>query len=143
MHRRISFHGDARAIGTLARQLNSIEGVIGLTQHRGASLKPPGDVLDVAVLNRDADEVLRRAQPHLEAPGSSLAVVISQSTSMFDRAHHHLIENDADEVLWEEMEADLRNHGRVSINFVISAAFGGALPVKPAAFRPSSRPKSP
>jgi hypothetical protein len=129
MHRRISFHGDAGALGTLAHQLNSIEGVIGLTHHRGASMKPAGDVLEVAVLNRDADEVLRRAQPHLEAPGSSLAVVISQSTSMFERAHHHLIETDADEVLWEEMEADLRNHGRVSVNFVILMALGGIVSV--------------
>jgi hypothetical protein len=125
MHRRISFHGDASALGTLAQQLTSIEGVIGLVHHRGASLKPAGDVLEVDVLNRDADEVLRRAQSHMDAPNAALAVVISQSTSMLERAHRHLIENDADEVLWEEMESDLRNHGRVSTNFLILMSLGG------------------
>jgi hypothetical protein len=129
MHRRISFHGDAGALSTLAQQLTSIEGVIGLAHHRGASVKPAGDVLEVDVLNRDADEVLRRAQPHLEATDNALAVVISQSTSMLERAHRHLIETDADEVLWEEMESDLRNHGRISINFLILMTLGGIVSV--------------
>jgi hypothetical protein len=129
MHRRISFHGDSKALGALANDLTSVEGVIGLAHHPGASLKPAGDLLEVNVLNRNADEVLRRAQPHLKAPNARLVVVISQSTAMLDPAHRHLIETDADEVLWEEMESDLRNHGRVSSNFVLLMVLGGIVSV--------------
>lgn len=129
MHRRLTFSGDMRALGTLAQDLTSIEGVIGLAHHRGVSIRPPGDVLEVDVLNRDADEVLRRARPHLEDPDITVSVVIAQSTAMIDRAHRHMIATDADEVLWEEMESDLRNHGRVSINFVLLMILGGVVSV--------------
>jgi hypothetical protein len=135
MHRRITFQGDGEAVRTLADKLRPIDGVVALVHHAGASLKPPGDFLLVEVLNRDADQVLRHAGPLLE-DGKRLAVVISQTTAIVDREHRELVETDADEAMWEEMESDLRNHGRVSVNFVLLMALGGVIAATGFLFEP-------
>jgi hypothetical protein len=127
MHRRITFQGDGPALVALARDLQPIEGVIALVHNQGSSLKPPGDFLQVDVLNSHADEVLRRARPALDDEDAELSVVIAQSTAIVDRRRAPLIAKDADEALWEEMEADLRNHGRVSSNYVVLMALGGII----------------
>ncbi|HEY8923787.1 MAG TPA: DUF389 domain-containing protein [Polyangia bacterium] len=127
MHRRLTFQGDTGAIGRLADQITDLDGVIGLARWPGGSLKPAGDVLQADVLNQAADEVLRRARPSLEDPAHPMTLVISQSNAVIDREHREMIERDADESLWEEMESDLRNHGRISINYVVLMALGGAV----------------
>ena len=127
MHRRITIQGDGAAVSALAADLAPLDGVIGLSHLRGSSVKPPGDVLQVDVLNRHADEVLRRvgpAQANLERP---LVVVLGQSTALLDRRRSDMIETDADEALWEEMESDLRNHGRLSTNYLVLMALGGLI----------------
>src|SRR4051812_32790099 len=127
MHRRITFQGHSAALTALAAELQPLEGVIALAHHARGSAKPVGDVLQVDVLNSYADDVLRRARPAVDDQDVELSVVISQSTAIVDRARAHLIAKDADETLWEEMEADLRNHGRVSANYVVLMALGGII----------------
>jgi hypothetical protein len=127
VHHRITFQGDSAAIRNLASQIESIDGVVGLALDAGASLKPRGDVLQVEVLNSFVDEVLRRARPALDDETSEVAIIIGQSTAVVDRARAHLIHEDADEIVWEEMEADLRNHGRISLNYVVLMALGGII----------------
>jgi hypothetical protein len=123
----LTFQGDADGIGTLARDIVALDGVIGVVHGRNESLKPPGDLLQVDVLNRQADEVLRRARKHLDDRARKVTVVISQTNAVIDRDQVALNETDADEALWEEMESDLRNHGRVSTNYVLLMALGGAI----------------
>jgi hypothetical protein len=127
VHRRLTFQGDAETVGRLARSLVELDGVIGIAHLREGSLKPPGDLLQVDVLNRSADEVLRRARPGLEDSSVKVTLVISENSAVIDRERVHLIETDADETLWEEIESDLRNHGRVSVNYIVLMALGGAI----------------
>jgi hypothetical protein len=101
--------------------------VVGLALSAGGSLKPRGDVLQVEVLNSFVDEVLRRARPAVDDESAEVAIVIGQSTAVIDRARAHLIHKDADEIVWEEMEADLRNHGRISWNYAVLMALGGII----------------
>jgi len=127
MHRRITIQGDGRAVSELAQVLSPLEGVVGLVHHRGSSLKPPGDVLEIDVLNRYADEVLRRARPAQNDRDRPLVIVITETKALVDRSRRELIAHDADEALWEEMESDLRNHGRISTNFLVLMALGGLI----------------
>jgi hypothetical protein len=127
MHKVITFHGDPGGVRALADQMKSIEGVIALDHQAGSSLKPAGDVLQVQVLNQDADEVLRLARPFFDHSSGALAIGISQSTALLDDGHRRQIEHDADEILWEEMEADLRNHGRISVNYLLLMGLGGLI----------------
>jgi len=127
MHRRITIQGDGAAVSALAGALAPMAGVIGLTHQRGGSVKPPGDVLEVAVLNSHADEVLRRARPAERDADPPLVISIAESKAIIDRQHQAAIDHDADEALWEEMESDLRNHGRLSANYLVLMALGGII----------------
>jgi hypothetical protein len=124
VHHRLTFQGDSAALRRLADDILPLDGILGLAYDAGGSLKPRGDVLHVEVLNSFVDEVLRRARPAIDDERSEVTVVIGQSTAVLDRARTHLINQDADEIVWEEMEADLRNHGRISVNYVVLMALG-------------------
>jgi hypothetical protein len=125
MHHRITFQGESAAIRRLADEIQPLDGIVGLAYDSGGSLKPPGDILQVEVLNSFVDEVLRRARPAIDDEGAEVVVIIAQSTAVVDRSRAQLINKDADEIVWEEMEADLRNHGRISWNYAVLMALGG------------------
>jgi hypothetical protein len=127
MHRHIVFYGDPEGLAALGRELAQLDGVIAIAHRPGVALKPPGDLLEIEALNRDADEILRRAGPRLDDPERRVAVAISQSTALIERRRRELIETDADESMWEEMESDLRNHGRISVNYLLLMALGGVI----------------
>ncbi len=61
MHRTIEITVSSEVADRLVEALARVEGVVGLSRHRGASIVPPGDVLMVHALNRGADEALRAA----------------------------------------------------------------------------------
>jgi hypothetical protein len=127
VHRRLTFQGDSQSVTALAGELTPLDGVIALAHVRSGSLKPPGDLLQVEVLNRTADEVIRRARARMDDRDRKVTLVIAQTNVIIDRDRRELIETDADEALWEEMESDLRNHGRVSANYLVLMALGGAI----------------
>lgn len=126
MHRTLEITVPAAATEALCRQLTALDEVISLTLALGGSRKPTGDVLTVHVLNRGADEVLRRvraAVPDL----AQLSVVTSEATSFIAPAHHEAIESDRDEAIWEEMESGLRHQGRIGVNYLLLMALGGII----------------
>ncbi|OGX87958.1 hypothetical protein BEN49_10490 [Hymenobacter coccineus] len=112
------------ATDTLSEQLKNVEDVIGLSVSRGASLKPAGDVLTVHVLNKGADEVLRRALAAVGDP-RLLSVVTSEANSFIAPAAHDVVDDDRDEAIWEEMESGLRHQGRITANYLLLMGLGG------------------
>ncbi|GAB3334877.1 hypothetical protein GCM10027299_43420 [Larkinella ripae] len=110
---------------SLIQQLQSLDEVITLTLHRGGSVKPPGDVLTVHVLNTGADEVLRRVE-HV-CPIGHYAIATAELASLIDPKHHERIRLDVDEAIWEEMETGLRYQGRLTGNFLSLMALGGGI----------------
>ncbi|RPD49584.1 DUF389 domain-containing protein [Hymenobacter sediminis] len=125
MHRTIELTIPPHLTDSLQAELTSLEEVIGLTLQRGASLKPAGDVLIVHVLNRGADEVLRRVQTAV--PKAELSAVTSEATSFISPDSHHVIRGDRDEAIWEEMESGLRHQGRITVNYLLLMALGGVI----------------
>lgn len=125
MHRTLVFNGDPTTLANIGRDIAGVERVIAVTLHRGASLKPPGDQLTVQVLNAHADDVVRRATPALDA--GIVTMVIAESSALVDSPRSSLIDRDADEMLWEEMESGLRNHGRLSVNYLLLMSLGGII----------------
>ncbi|WP_082116332.1 DUF389 domain-containing protein [Hymenobacter terrenus] len=126
MHRTLELTVPSATTDTLTEQLKTIEEVIGLTVLRGASHKPPGDVLTVHVLNRGADEVLRRARAAVGDP-KQLSVVTSEVNSIIAPASHEVVDNDRDEAIWEEMESGLRHQGRITTNYLVLMGLGGVV----------------
>jgi hypothetical protein len=124
MHRTIELTVPPSVTDSLQTDLTSLDEVIGLTLHRGAACKPAGDVLIVHVLNRGADEVLRRARAAVADP-QALSIVTSEVTSFIAPASHHAVDDDRDEAIWEEMESGLRHQGRITTNYLLLMGLGG------------------
>lgn len=124
MHRTLELTVPPTVTDALSEQLKSLEDVIGLSVLRGASQKPVGDVLTVHVLNRGADEVLRRALAAVGDP-QKLSVVTSEVSSFIAPASHHVVDDDRDEAIWEEMESGLRHQGRITTNYLLLMGLGG------------------
>lgn len=126
MHRTLEITVPTTTTDALCHELTDLDSVIGLSVQRGASWKPPGDVLVIHVLNRGADEVLRRvgaAVPDKKA----LSVVTSEVASIISPLSYKTVDNDRDEAIWEEMESGLRHQGRITPNYLLLMALGGII----------------
>lgn len=123
MHRSLEITVDPSATDELAEALLELDAVIGLTLHRGASLKPEGDVFVVQALNRGGDEVMRlveKARKH-----GAIAVATADLTSIIDPERQERVADDIDQALWEETETTLRHQAQLSGNFLTLMALGG------------------
>jgi hypothetical protein len=126
MHRTLELTVPPTVTEALQAELVVLDEVIGLNVQRGAAKKPVGDVLTVHVLNRGADEVLRRARAAVADP-KTLSIVTSEATSFIAPADHHAVDDDRDEAIWEEMESGLRHQGRITSNYQLLMALGGII----------------
>ncbi|GAB3298466.1 DUF389 domain-containing protein [Hymenobacter tenuis] len=126
MHRTLELTVPPTVTDGLQQQLAGLDSVIGLTVLRGASVKPAGDILTVHVLNRGADEVLRRARAAVADP-QDLSVVTSEVASFIAPAVHEAVDDDRDEAIWEEMESGLRHQGRITVNYLLLMGLGGII----------------
>jgi hypothetical protein len=126
MHRTLEITVPRAVTEPLCQQLTELEAVIGLSVQPGASRKPIGDVLVVHVLNRGADEVLRRVRKAVPTD-NDLSVVTSEAASFIAPAVQELVEDDRDEAIWEEMESGLRHQGAITTNYLLLMALGGLI----------------
>lgn len=81
--------------------------------------------MTVRLLNRASDEVLRALADAGENGDISIATSLADSLS--SPGKQHLIDNDVDEGIWEEMESGLVHHGRLTINYVLLMIPGGMI----------------
>jgi hypothetical protein len=126
MHRTIEITVPPSCTDELIYKLEQLEHVINLSVVRGASIKPPGDVVTVHALNRGADQVMRLAEgAHKE--GGDVSVSTAELSSIVDPKHERKVANDVDEALWEEAETGLRHQSRLTPNYLGLMALGGAV----------------
>lgn len=125
MHKHIVVCGHAATVQRLSADLSSAPGIVSLSLQQGASVKPPGDVLIVYALNNASDDVLRRLETAVR--DGSVNVILGESSAFLATSHHDSIARDDDEALWEEMESQLRNHGRISTNYLLLMLLGGVI----------------
>lgn len=126
MHRTLEVTVPAATTDALCHELTDLDAVIGLSVQRGASRKPPGDVLIIHVLNRGADEVLRRVGAAIPDK-KALSIVTSEVASIISPQSYKTVDNDRDEAIWEEMESGLRHQGRITPNYLVLMALGGII----------------
>ena len=125
MHRKFVISGDLEVLRRLAGELEPMAAIVRISLDETACVKPRGGVLDVQALNRSSDEVLRQIQRDIEL--GKVVVEISESTSIIDVSRQEVIDHDYDEMLWEEMEQNLRNQARISGNSLVLMALGGII----------------
>lgn len=126
MHRTIQISLSSSATDQLLKELNALDGVIGLAVFSGASMKPEGDIVSVQVLNHTTDEVMRSVQRAHEN-GAQVSVSTAEIASLSDPQHADDVEYDVDEASWEEMETGLRHQARITANYLALMFLGGAV----------------
>lgn len=109
----------------LGDQLAALETVVSVAISKGVSIKPPGDVITVDVLNKGADDVLKLVRAASEK--HDVSVTTHEAASFIDPKNNEKIEADVDEAIWEEMETGLRHQGRITWNYIFLMALGGAI----------------
>lgn len=125
MHRSIEVSAPAAQIESIVLALQSNPHVIGISRHRGASVKPAGDTLQLEVLNRGADDVLQRVRQYVA--GSTFSVVTAELASISSPPDQKLINDDVDEAVWEELETGLRHNGAITPNFLLLMGLSGVI----------------
>jgi hypothetical protein len=125
MHRDMTLTIPAAHTAALVEAITSLEAVVTVAVRRGESVKPPGDVVKLTVLNHGVDEVVRQVQQIV--PEGSLSVSMSEVSSLFDRDGMEAIRADVDEASWEDTETALRRHTRPTTNFFAANATAGVI----------------
>lgn len=125
MHRTLVVSLPADRTNQLIELLKPLDVIVGLSVQRGGSIKPPGDVLTLQVLNKGIDEALRRITAVCNETPYSIAT--AEQASLIDPSADSLIENDIDEAIWEEMETGLRHQARITSNYLALMALGGIM----------------
>ncbi len=125
MHRTLQITVPSDDSDNLCDELAAVEEVIGLSIARRSSLKPPGDVITAHVLNRGVDEVLKLVRK--AADDIDITIATAEAASFIEPKNADFIQSDVDEAIWEEMETGLRHQGRVTSNFIVLMALGGAI----------------
>jgi uncharacterized membrane protein len=123
VHTALDISVPADATNDLVSELQQREGVVSLSVQHGESVKPPGDVLSLVVLNGDVDAVLARVQ-RVERLGP-VSVTSSTVDSLIDTEQHESARLDVDEATWEDAETAMRRHTRPTANFYLTTAGGG------------------
>ena len=137
MHRNFIVVGPPAALQDVAHALEPLAEIITITLNDRTAVKPRGGVLEIQALNRSADEVLRRLRRYAEA--GDVVIMIGSAGSIVDVQRQRMIDEDADTMLWEEMEQNLRNEGRISFNSIALMALGGAIAAAAVAASPLPR----
>lgn len=125
MHRTINISLPSDDSQDLCEQLAKLKTVVGVSLFKNVSIKPPGDLITVDVLNRGADDVLKLVRDASEK--YELSITTHEVASFIDPKQNNVVNNDVDEAIWEEMETGLRHQGRITANFIVLMALGGAI----------------
>jgi hypothetical protein len=125
MHRTINISLPSADSQSLCDEIAALETVVGVSLAKGNSIKPPGDVITVDVLNKGADDVLKLVAAASEK--HELSITTHEAASFIDPKKSEVIEDDVDEAIWEEMETGLRHQGRITSNYIALMALGGAI----------------
>jgi Domain of unknown function (DUF389) len=125
MHHTIELAVPNEATAAVLTELADVDGVVQVSVERGASVKPPGDLVRVQVLNRDVDTVLTVASRARKY--GSVSVATAESRAVIDEDVARAIDDDIDEAPWEEVERSLRHHGRMNVNYLLLMGIGAAI----------------
>lgn len=109
----------------LAEALQRIGGIVGISVQRGASLKPPGDVLIVQSTNEGLADVLELLARH--RIGAQGTVVTSEPRSLVSPSDQRQIDIESNDASWPEMAALLRRETNLSSNYLMAMCLAGVV----------------
>lgn len=106
-------------------RLRSLPGVLGMSRQAAASLKPPGDIVRLHLLNRSWPQVMQV----LDDAGIGLTATSSLSSSepvtLISAPDAALIGDDSSEATWEEMAVVIGKNSNMTVGAVVVMAIAG------------------
>jgi uncharacterized hydrophobic protein (TIGR00271 family) len=107
----------------LIEDLRSANGVVGFSVHRGASMKPPGDVVTIQTTNEGFLELLGLLSGH--DIGNETSIVTSEPRSLVSATSQKQIDQETNEASWPEMAALMRRDTNITTNYLLAMFFAG------------------
>ena len=104
-------------------------GLLGLQLQKGASLKPPGDVITIRILNRNFHDLMRDMARLGVLQQASASLVTTETASIIAPPRNSAIACDSAEASWEEMEIMIAKEGNMTLNALLIMAVAGAIGV--------------
>lgn len=103
------------------------EGLIGLSLQKGASLKPPGDIVTLQITNRSLHDFMRLVSENGfgQNPGSS--IITNEVSSIISAPSNDEIVKDSAEATWEEMEIMIAKEGNMTLNAMLIMLLAGVM----------------
>lgn len=108
----------------VVEKISKLDGVVGLERRTGASVEPPGDVVEVVATNDGARRVLAQFES-LGAVRESTAIATTPSAVVSGK-HQKRIDSESNEGLWEEMALLMQSGTNVRFNYLAQMAIAGA-----------------
>jgi hypothetical protein len=125
MPRKVEITLPSHQTDELIPEIKQLKGMIGLRLQRNASIHPPGDVITVEITNRAVNRLLRLLEQHGVGRGSSSSITTSEPFSLISASAAEDIEQDTNDVPWEEMKTLIANDANMNVNVMIAMFIAG------------------
>lgn len=125
MPRKVEITLPSQQTDELIPELKQLKGMIGLHLNRNASIHPPGDVMTVEITNRGVNRLLRLLDQHGVGRGPSSSITTSEPFSLISASAAEDIEQDTNDVPWEEMKTLIANDANMNANVMIAMFIAG------------------
>lgn len=111
----------------LIAELRQFEGIVGLRVQQEASIKPPGDVVTVDVINKALNPVMNLLDNHQIGQREGTSISSSEPTSLISTSYSKELTRDTNEATWEEIETIAGNESNMTVNMLIMMMLSGAI----------------
>ena len=125
MPRSIEIAVSAEMADSIVQCINEIDGVVGLSRQRNASIDPPGDVLTIQTTN-DASRPVFKALERLGVQHAG-TILTSELSCLISRTHQEKIDSESNETVWDEMASLLRLDTNIDFNYLALMFLAGAI----------------
>jgi hypothetical protein len=115
----------AEAADAILRHIDQVEGIVGITRQRNASVNPPGDVLSIQTSN----DAMQPVFSELQKLGIHTKGIIHTSdlNCLLSPSEESRIESESNEATWDEMASLLRQDTNLDFNFLALMLFSGSV----------------
>lgn len=105
-------------------EIEPIEGVTGISLHKGASIKPKGDVITVELTNPALLDLMQRLEARGLGKSADSSIVTSELLSSVSSPEARQLTREPSDATWEEMESSLLKESNTNLNtlFLMFAA---------------------
>jgi len=111
----------------LVEDLGAFDGTLTLSRHRQVSVRPPGDVVTVEVLDRSVSALFALLSSHGAGRDEDVSVTTSEPTAMVSASSGAGLADDPATSSFEEVETMLEREATMGANKVAAMAAAGAV----------------